>query len=96
VVRPTYAATTEQLKAQLLDTSLSLYTRYKAMFALRNRGDEASVLALTAGLKDRSALFRHEVAFVLGQLAHPVCAPWPRPWLTTRLALMLPMHAARL
>ena len=73
-----FSAPTAELKAQLLDTSRSLYDRYKAMFALRNRGDEAAVLALTAGLEDRSALFRHEIAFVLGQLAHPVrCPPHP-------------------
>ena len=41
------------------------------MFSLRNRGDEESVLGLAKGLKASSALFRHEIAFVLGQMAHP-------------------------
>ena len=63
--------TVEEMKQRLLDTSLSLYERYRAMFGLRNKNTEESVLALTAGLHDESALFRHEVAYVLGQLAHP-------------------------
>ena len=41
------------------------------MFALRNRGDEESIKALASGLTDSSALFRHEIAFVLGQVASP-------------------------
>jgi deoxyhypusine monooxygenase len=72
---PSAPAPVPELRAQLLDTSRSLYDRYRAMFALRNRGDEEAVLALTAGLDDRSALFRHEIAFVLGQLAHPASVP---------------------
>lgn len=61
------------LKAQLMDTRSDLYHRYKAMFALRNRGaDPEAVLALCAAFADESALFRHEVAYVLGQLQHPI------------------------
>ena len=44
------------------------------MFALRNAGDEKSIKALASGLTDSSALFRHEVAFVLGQVASPHAA----------------------
>ena len=44
------------------------------MFALRNIGDETSIKALASGLNDSSALFRHEVAFVLGQVASPHAA----------------------
>jgi len=63
--------TVDALEQLLMDASASLYDRYRAMFALRNRGDEDAVLALTRGFADASALFRHEVAYVLGQLAHP-------------------------
>jgi len=41
------------------------------MFSLRNNGSRGAVLALCTGLKDPSPLFRHEVAYVLGQLMHP-------------------------
>ncbi|KAI9017759.1 ARM repeat-containing protein [Gaertneriomyces semiglobifer] len=67
--------TTQSLREQLLDTSLPLFDRYRAMFALRNRGDEESVLALADGLHDDSALFRHEIAYVFGQLQHPASIP---------------------
>lgn len=55
----------------LLDENENLYVRYKAMFALRNAGSEDAVFSLTKGLKCKSALFRHEIAFVLGQMSHP-------------------------
>lgn len=65
-----------ELQSQLMDTSLDLYKRYKAMFALRNRGNSAeAVLAICTGFADSSALFRHEVAYVLGQLQHPASIP---------------------
>jgi deoxyhypusine monooxygenase len=68
--------TVEQLGERLMDTSLPLYDRYKAMFSLRNRGQqEDAVLALCRGFQDESALFRHEIAYVLGQLQHPASIP---------------------
>ncbi|KAJ3054987.1 deoxyhypusine hydroxylase [Rhizophlyctis rosea] len=66
---------TAQLREQLLDTTVSLFDRYRAMFALRNRGDVESVLALAEGLNDDSALFRHEIAYVFGQMQHPASVP---------------------
>lgn len=66
---------TETLRRTLLDETLPLFTRYRAMFALRNSGDDKSVLALAEGLKCSSALFRHEIAYVLGQIKSGVCVP---------------------
>merc|ERR1711971_1312251 len=43
----------EILKNTLLDENLTLFKRYRAMFALRNKGDEASILALAEGLKSK-------------------------------------------
>ncbi|GBE83118.1 Deoxyhypusine hydroxylase [Sparassis crispa] len=62
------------LRATLLDKNRSLFERYRAMFALRNIGTPAAVDALAAGFSDDSALFKHEIAFVFGQLlsAHSV------------------------
>lgn len=62
----------EKLEHILLDESLPLFERYRAMFALRNKCNDHSVLALAKGLKCSSALFRHEIAFVLGQIASPL------------------------
>lgn len=66
----------------LLDSSLSLFERYRAMFALRNTvqqggedAQEPAVQALVDGLSDKSALFRHEICFVFGELCHPACIP---------------------
>ncbi|CAN8061929.1 unnamed protein product [Agarophyton chilense] len=65
------------LKSVLCDASQPLFERYKAMFALRNKADEQAVLALCAGMQadKHSALFRHEVAYVLGQMQHPASIP---------------------
>jgi deoxyhypusine monooxygenase len=70
------------LQNKLLDTSLPLFQRYRAMFALRDLASppdlptaEAAVHALASGFIDPSALFRHEVAFVFGQLSHPASIP---------------------
>ena len=53
-----------------MDQAVPLFERYKAMFSLRNCGSRGAVLALCTGLRDPSPLFRHEVAYVLGQLSH--------------------------
>lgn len=63
------------LRDILLDESKSLFDRYRAMFSLRNLDTPDSILALTKGLKAGSALFKHEVAFVLGQLQNEAAVP---------------------
>ncbi|KAH9980335.1 deoxyhypusine hydroxylase [Lactifluus volemus] len=65
----------EGLRSILLDTQVPLFERYRAMFALRNVGTAAAVDALAAGFSDDSALFRHEVAFVFGQILSPHSVP---------------------
>ncbi|KAL5334517.1 armadillo-type protein [Aspergillus crustosus] len=71
-----------ELEKALLDTSLPLFQRYRAMFGLRDLASppdlptaKEAVESLAKGLKDPSALFRHEVAFVFGQLCHPASVP---------------------
>lgn len=71
-----------ELKSTYMDASQSLFKRYRAMFSLRNIRSEESVLAISEGLKDKSALFRHEVAFVLGQLQEPCSIPFLKDNLT--------------
>lgn len=61
------------LKIQLLDENSALFNRYRAMFSLRNIGTTEAVQALAQGLKCSSALFRHEIAYVLGQMQHKAC-----------------------
>ena len=59
----------KKLRQMLLDEDVPLFDRYRAMFSLRNIGDDESIFALAAGLQCSSALFRHEIAFVLGQVS---------------------------
>ncbi|XP_015109893.1 deoxyhypusine hydroxylase [Diachasma alloeum] len=66
----------EELKKILLNEDASLFERYRAMFSLRNLRTPESVLALGEGLRAGSALFRHEVAFVLGQLQEEISVPF--------------------
>lgn len=67
----------QQLRTTLMDQKESLFARYRAMFSLRNLGTEEAIVALAEGLKDTSsALFRHEVAFVLGQVQHECSVPF--------------------
>lgn len=78
-VDPTPPATTKdvtELKNILLNENASLFDRYRAMFALRNLRTKDAVLALSSALTVGSALFRHEVAFVLGQLQDEASVPF--------------------
>ncbi|KAL8840711.1 MAG: hypothetical protein Q9170_001229 [Blastenia crenularia] len=72
----------DELQEILLDTKLSLFQRYRAMFALRDLSSPPdlptaipAIQALATGFRDSSPLFRHEVAFVFGQLSHPASIP---------------------
>jgi len=72
----------EELENNLLDTTKPLFLRYRAMFGLRDLASPPdlptavpAVLALAKGFADPSALFRHEIAFVFGQLSHPASIP---------------------
>lgn len=58
----------EALRDLLMDCGIPMYDRYGALFALRNRGTPEAVNAIIESLGTNSALLRHEVAYVLGQL----------------------------
>ncbi|CAB4434313.1 unnamed protein product [Rhizophagus irregularis] len=64
-----------ELREILLETKLPLFERYRAMFALRNLGSKEAVLGLAEGFNDPSALFRHEIAYVFGQMQSPDSVP---------------------
>ncbi|XP_035033163.1 deoxyhypusine hydroxylase [Hippoglossus stenolepis] len=72
---PSVNKSVSELRSALLNESLPLFERYRAMFALRNLGNEEAVLALGDGLQCSSALFRHEIGYVLGQMQHPAAVP---------------------
>mmetsp|Transcript_5253 Transcript_5253/g.7891 ORF Transcript_5253/g.7891 Transcript_5253/m.7891 type:complete len:292 (+) Transcript_5253:3-878(+) len=62
--------TIEQLTEIFNDTTQSLWDRYRALFSLRDIGTPEAVLVIAQGLNNPSFsnLFRHEIAFVFGQL----------------------------
>ncbi|ONH67592.1 Deoxyhypusine hydroxylase [Cyberlindnera fabianii] len=65
----------EKLTKILNDQSTPLFERYRAMFRLRDIGSDEACLALATGFDDPSALFKHEIAYVFGQLSNPVTVP---------------------
>jgi len=62
----------QELRSNLMNAGSSLFERYRAMFSLRDFNSDDSAIALLDGFKDSSALFRHEIAYVLGQMQRPV------------------------
>ncbi|QPG94965.1 deoxyhypusine hydroxylase [Epichloe festucae Fl1] len=79
---PDSGNTVKDLGKTLMDTTQPLFMRYRAMFTLRDLASPPdcptavpAVLALARGFADPSALFRHEIAFVFGQLSHPASIP---------------------
>lgn len=65
----------EQLRDLLLNPDKPTFKRYRALFSLRNINTAEAVLAVCDALNTGSDLFRHEVAFVLGQMEHPASVP---------------------
>lgn len=65
-----------KLKEIMMDENKLLFDRYRAMFSLRNLGTTDSINALGDGFKASSALFRHEVAFIFGQMQDERSVPF--------------------
>lgn len=68
---PTHEGNIDKWTMQLCNSSVPLFDRYRALFALRNMGGVKAVQALAKGLSDSSVLFKHEIAYVLGQMQDP-------------------------
>ena len=58
----------EYLKQVLNDETERMFVRMRSVFALRNVGGKEAVEALCSGFSSASALLRHELAYVLGQM----------------------------
>lgn len=66
----------EALHALLLDTHRPMFERFRAIFSLRSVNTDAAVLVLgDVMVRDRSALLRHECAYVLGQMQRAASVP---------------------
>nr|NVI76157.1 nero [Cucujiformia] len=66
----------KELKSILINEKISLFDRYRAMFALRDIGSDDAITALGEALKCGSSLFKHEIAFVLGQMQNKASVPY--------------------
>lgn len=75
--RETELVTLDQLFNRLVDATASLYDRYKAMFALRDMNTSESAIAISKAFdyEKSSSLFRHELAYVLGQMQQESTVP---------------------
>ncbi|XP_045448568.1 deoxyhypusine hydroxylase [Melitaea cinxia] len=73
---PSEVTDVEELRNTMMDESKSLFERYRALFSLRNLGTTDSINALGEGLRASSALFRHEVAFIFGQMQDERSVPF--------------------
>ncbi|GMM29782.1 deoxyhypusine monooxygenase [Martiniozyma asiatica (nom. inval.)] len=65
----------DKLQTILNDSSEPLFQRYRAMFRLRDIGTDEAAKALATGFNDESALFKHEIAYIFGQMCNPVVVP---------------------
>lgn len=66
---PALEKSLQELRECFLDENAEIFERYRAMFALRNLGGAEAVKILTESFQSsKSALLKHEVAYVLGQM----------------------------
>lgn len=91
---PDQAADVAALRDRLLDPSLPMFQRMRAVFALRNTGGAAAVDALAEAFLDPSALLRHEIAYVLGQMGDAHALPYLRKVLATTDEHVMVRHEA--
>ena len=63
------------LRARLCDEEERMFQRMRALFALRNIGGKDAVDSLAAAFDSSSALLKHEVAYVLGQMQDDHAVP---------------------
>ncbi|MDP6703607.1 MAG: HEAT repeat domain-containing protein [Candidatus Thalassarchaeaceae archaeon] len=59
----------------LCDEGGRMFERMRALFALRNIGGVEAIDALAGGFKSKSALLKHEIAYVMGQMQDSHAVP---------------------
>ena len=77
-VDPAPPSTEQKIKtlaATLLDEDTKMFERMRAVFSLRNNRTKEAVDVLCTGFKANSALLRHELAYVLGQMQDSHAVP---------------------
>ena len=67
--------TVERLRVTLCDENERMFQRMRALFGLRNIGGKSAVDALADAFESSSALLKHEIAYVLGQMQDDNAVP---------------------
>ncbi len=65
----------ENLRTILLDENQRMFERMRTVFSLRNERSPDAVMALCDAFASSSALLRHELAYVLGQMQDSLAVP---------------------
>ena len=65
----------EKLRDTLCDEGEKMFQRMRALFALRNIGGKPAVDSLADAFDSSSALLKHEIAYVLGQMQDDNAVP---------------------
>ena len=73
---PSAASSVATLRKTICDEDEKMFQRMRALFALRNIGGEESVDALAEAFGSSSALLKHEIAYVLGQMQDDHAVPY--------------------
>ena len=63
------------LRNTICNEDEKMFQRMRALFALRNIGGKDSVEALAAAFASKSALLKHEIAYVMGQMQDSHAVP---------------------
>ncbi|MEC8979062.1 MAG: HEAT repeat domain-containing protein [Candidatus Thermoplasmatota archaeon] len=63
------------LRSTLCNESTRMFLRMRALFSLRNIGGKDAVDALAAAFRSDSALLKHEIAYVMGQMQDSAAVP---------------------
>ncbi len=72
---PSTEKNVSSLREKLLDEDSKMFQRMRSVFSLRNDRSSEAVLALCDGFNTSSALLRHEIAYVLGQMQDKLAVP---------------------
>lgn len=72
---PSKGKNIQNLRNTLCDENEKMFQRMRALFALRNIGGKESVDALAAAYSSQSALLKHEIAYVMGQMQDSNAVP---------------------
>ena len=67
---------TTSLRAVLCNENSRMFLRMRALFSLRNTGGVESIEALAAAFETESALLKHEIAYVMGQMQDSYAVPY--------------------